>query len=229
VGTWQRSDCRAPDNNCLGHLEDGTYASQYVEPRPVGPWRARFGAFSYTVPEGWANHADWPDWYGLTTAAEYDSVPAGECFECSGDKKTLALYVNPTAAATDCSEASEVGVGESPDEVIAFLTDHPGLTVGQQDATTVDGNPAIALDIEANASGPGLCSADGGVGVPIFYKEGSYRQTLPAGDAWHVILVDLGVGTVAIVADADPASLDAWTAETAPIVDSFQLPPPGDG
>ncbi|HEX6475236.1 MAG TPA: hypothetical protein VF114_09165 [Candidatus Limnocylindria bacterium] len=123
---------------------------------------------------------------------------------------------------------AEDGVGTSPDDLLTFLTDNPGMTTGTPEPTTVDGHQAVALDILGHTEGPGLCSADGFVWAPGFVRDTSYEVTLPAGDAWHLILVDMGENTVAIVADADPATLDAWKAETAPIIDSFQFPPAGD-
>ena len=71
--TWQRSACRNPDNNCLGDLEAGTYKSQFIGPRldDGEPWTANFGAFSYTVPDGWSNTADFPDDYVLMRSADY--------------------------------------------------------------------------------------------------------------------------------------------------------------
>ena len=72
-GEWERSACRNPDNNCLGDLEAGTYKSQFIGPRldDGEPWTANFGAFSYTVPDGWSNTADFPDDYVLMRSADY--------------------------------------------------------------------------------------------------------------------------------------------------------------
>lgn len=228
VGDWQRSACKDPGNNCLGEIEAGTYASQYIDPRLGDTWRARFGALLYTVPDGWANYADWPDRYGLTTATEYATVLSEDCFGCSGVPKTLAVYASPVATATDCTHVPAEGVGGSPDDLVAFLSDNPGLTVGTPEATTVDGHQATAVDIEAHSEGPGVCHADGFTWVPAFHREDGYEVTFNPDDAWHLILVDMGGNTVAIVADADPASLEDWKAQTAPIIDSFQFPPPGD-
>ena len=72
-GEWERSACRNPDNNCLGDLEAGTYKSQFIGPRldEGEPWTANYGAFSYTVPDGWANTYDFPDGYVLMRSADY--------------------------------------------------------------------------------------------------------------------------------------------------------------
>ena len=84
VGTWQTSDCRNEDNFCLGNLEAGSYSSQYFEPRPLGAWAPRFGALTFTVPEGWAATNDFPENYSLETQAAYatDTPGADGCSDC---------------------------------------------------------------------------------------------------------------------------------------------------
>ena len=227
VGDWQRSDCHNSENLCLGNVEAGTYSSQFIEPRPGTEWQARFGALTYTVPDGWASYTDFPDTYGLTTSAEYDAVPSEECFNCSGENESLTLLVNPRAATPDCLETFQEGIGGSAADMAAYLSGHVGLDAGATQEIDVNGSPAIAIDIQPSADWTGTCDeANPFVAVPIFYKQDSYHWALPAGDKWHVILVDLEDGnTVAIVLDSDPATLDQWVQQAMPVIDTFEFAP----
>ena len=76
TGDFVRSDCRNPGIFCLGDLEPGTYRSSWFD--PFGTARAApvtsFGQLGYTLSEGWANNADWPDGFQLMPQPEYRTV-----------------------------------------------------------------------------------------------------------------------------------------------------------
>ena len=227
-GTWERSNCRSPDNWCLGVLEAGTYSSHYFEPRPRRAWHPRYGAFTFQVPDGWAAYTDYPDAYGLAPAASYTAVPGNECYDCSGKNSAVTVLASPRAATQDCKETNDTSVGGTIDDIAAWLTHHPGLVASAQNAT-VNGYRAIELDMRVADSWTGTCGnkQDGFVAVPIFYHQGSYHWAFPKGDRWHMYLVDLGSGeTIAVVVDTDPAQLDAFVTETRPMIDTFTFPEP---
>ena len=224
VGTWQTSNCRNPDNACLGDLEAGTYSSQFFEPRPQGEWRHRFGALTYTVPGGWAATSDFPDGYVLTTQEAYAAADpnADGCAACPDGITVLAA---PTAASDDCVDEAAPGVGTSAAELAAWVEGNSNFVVERQPSETIDGQPAIVLVVEMAEGATGLCGDAGEAGAPIFYN--GWHLAIAAGDRQAFILVDLaGGGTVLVNVDGvDPANLDALLAQALPIIESFEFPP----
>ena len=220
VGTWQRSDCENPDNFCLGNLEAGSYSSQYFEPRPQGAWAPRFGALTFTVPEGWAATYDYPEHYFLETQASYAAGTPG-ADGCSNCPDGIGVWAAPMAAARDCSEAAAPGVGTSAAEIAEWVGQVPGIVTTQSSAT-IDGRSGIVLDVEGREGRVGTC---GEAGVPLFY--GGWQIAVAAGDRQRMILVDLGGGDTALIVidTADPADFEALAAEAMPIVETFAFPP----
>jgi hypothetical protein len=224
VGTWQTSNCRSPSDGCLGDLEAGTYSSQYFEPRPQDGYARRFGALTYTVPEGWAAGEDYPDGYALITQEAYAKAdPAAEgCAECPDG---IGIWAGPQAMPEDCSDAALPGIGTSAAALADWLRQNPSVVVDDQPSITIDGRSAIVMDVEAARDATGTCGEGGEAGVPLLY--GGWAVAVPAGDRQRVILLDLGGGdTVLILIDTvDPADIDDIVARAMPIIESFQFPP----
>ncbi|HSL34244.1 MAG TPA: hypothetical protein VK871_11380 [Candidatus Limnocylindrales bacterium] len=223
-GTWQRSDCRNPDNWCLGEVEAGTYKSQHFDPvaSSSDAWRADFGALTYTVPDGWANNDDWPSMYGFMRASSY---AAGGVNDGQVAPDTVTLLARPAAASLDnCAEAAEPGVGTDRAAITAWILAHPGLVVTERPSITLDGLPASVLDLAVRADWTETCDQDNPfVAAPVLI--GDYHWALGTGDRMRVILLDLPSGTtVAVSIDPeDPATFDSLVAETMPIVESFDF------
>jgi hypothetical protein len=100
VGADPGYDCPEHGGTCLGPLAAGTYATQVFGPRIV-----------YTVPEGWTNGED---------------LPGNFLLQMEGDDRYLGIYRN-VAAPDGCDEWPLGGVGRDVDDLVAWLTDHPGL------------------------------------------------------------------------------------------------------
>jgi len=224
VGTWLTSNCRNADNVCLGNLQAGTYSSQFFEPRPQGEWVPRFGALTYTVPEGWAASADFPEGYTLMTQEAYAAVdPKAEgCVECPD---TISVLAAPQAAADDCLEEAAPGVGTSAAELATWVEGNSDLAVERRPPVTIDGRSAIVLRVGMAEGATGLCGDGGEAGAAIFYN--GWHMAVGPGDRQEFILVDLAGGdTVLINIDTvDPATFDAFLAQAMPIVESFEFPP----
>ncbi|HYN64609.1 MAG TPA: hypothetical protein VES36_08395 [Candidatus Limnocylindrales bacterium] len=224
VGEWQKSDCRNPDNFCLGNLEAGTYSSNYFEPRPQGEWAPRFGALTFTVPEGWAAAEDFPEGYGLLTQQAYAAAdPAAE--GCAACPDSIGIWAAPQAMAHDCSEKAASGVGTSAADLADWVVNNPDFRVDQQQSVTVDGRPAIVLDLGMAEGATPVCGDSGEAGVPVFFN--GWALGIAAGDRQRFILVDLAGGdTIVINIDTlDPATLGAFVAQAMPIVQTFHFPP----
>lgn len=228
-GEWLRSDCRTPGNLCLGELEAGTYSSAYFEPRSEGEYEPRFGALTYTVPDGWAAYADFGDTYGLTPQSDYAAFDGAGCYDCPGTRDAITVLSDPGAATEDCGEEENVpGVGFGAEELLGWMQSHPGLVVGDVTESTISGFPARSFTITGASGWTGTCDpADPFVAVPVFYRVGSYHWALSPEQSYGVTLIDVGDGhTVAVMVDsADEADLADFMAEAAPIIATFDFPP----
>ncbi|HET6745407.1 MAG TPA: hypothetical protein VFH90_06090 [Candidatus Limnocylindria bacterium] len=223
VGTWQTSNCRNPDNFCLGDLQAGTYSSQYFEPRPLGAWEPRFGALTYTVPDGWAASSDYPEGYELITQEAY-AVLDLEADGCGACPDGISVLAAPQAAAADCLEEGAAGVGTSAAELADWVEGNPNFVVERRPSVTIDGSSGIVLRVEMAEGATGLCGEAGEAGPPIFYN--GWHMAVPPGDRQDYMLVDLAGGdTILIIIDTtDPAALDAIVAQAVPIIESFEFP-----
>jgi hypothetical protein len=224
-GDWQRSVCLNPDNLCLGNLEAGIYSSQFIEPRPIGGWQARYGALTYTVPDGWAASGDWPETYSLMKQADYATYDPEACSECADQ---IVVYVNPFAASLDnCAEAAATGVDDTVDGLVAWLSRHPGLVVSEPQPISIGGLDGSVVDLEMASDWTGTCPAaiDPWIAAPIFFN--GYHLAIGADDRQRFVLLDLGDGnTVGIQVDSrDTADFDSFVAEAMPIVETFSFPP----
>jgi hypothetical protein len=226
-GTYQRAACRSEDNECLGELEAGNYVSHYFEPRPLAVWRARHGAMTFTVPSGWAAYTDFPDAYGLTPEAQYAEFDGQDCYDCPGDRDAITVLGQPGAATDDCLETNVPGIGSGAQDLVDWMTSHPGLITTDPEEASVGGLAAISLIVEASEEWTGTCEPeDPFVAVPIFYRQDSYHWALDVGARYHITLVDLGDGdTVAIVVDtANDEELEGFVETARPIIESFEFP-----
>lgn len=228
-GTYQRAACRNAGLWCLGDLEARAYASHAFEPRPLDEWQVRHGAMTFTVPDGWASYADEPDVYGLTPQSDYATFDGSGCYDCPGDRDLITVLSNPGAATEDCGEEENVpGVGFAAQDLVDWLSQHPGLVTSEPEASTVGGLPAISVTIEGADDWTGTCDLQNPfVAVPVFYRMDSYHWALSVGQRYHATLVDIGDGnTVAFMVDtADDADLDAFVETARPIIESVEFPP----
>jgi hypothetical protein len=227
TGTYWRADCRTPDNDCLGALDSGTYASQLFDPfaGSSADWMARYGALTYTVPDGWANAEDLPSTFGLLPRREYDTYDRSTCGEVCPDGITLLARVSAAEQGDACESRAEPGVGRTATELVDWLTSLPGL-VTSTEPVTVDGSAAVAIDVAVAESWTGTCAAEPPlVGLPLFTEVGGWHWAIFSGDRYRVIPVDLGDGaTVVIVVDTrDASTFDAFVAEAMPLIESFDF------
>lgn len=228
-GEWLRSDCRSPGGYCLGVLEAATYSSAYFEPRPEGAYLPRFGAMTYTVPNGWAAYVDVDDIYGLTPQSQYVMFDGSECYDCPGTRDTITVLSNPGAATEDCGEAGNVpGIGFGAEELLGWMQSHAGLVVGDVTETIINGRAARSFTITGASDWTGTCDPDDPfVAVPVFSRMDSYHWALRPNESYGVTLIDIGDGhTVAVVVDSpDERRLAALMADAAPIIATFDFPP----
>ncbi len=216
-GAWERSACRNPDNSCLGDLEAGTYKSQFIGPRldEGEPWTANYGAFSYTVPDGWSNTSDFPDNYTLMRSADYAVASDPK----DGTKDLVEFYARPGIALQDqtCEPQVKPETGRSVDELIAYVTQHPGLTASIPQPITIDGHAGQMVDVSIAPSWTGRCPEVPDRILMLFTETGPdmtgsglEQPGLWRTDKMRIVLLDLGDGDVMLIdlLARDPANFD---------------------
>jgi hypothetical protein len=230
-GDRERAACKNENNLCLGDLEAGTYQSQFIGPRlDIGErWTANYGAFSYTVSEGWSNTSDYPDQYTLMRSADYATTADAR----DATKDLIEVYARPAVAVHDeatCEPKVEPDTGRSVRDLIAHVTQHPGLTTGTPTDITIGGHAAQMVDAALAPSWTGHCP-DLAEPLAILFTEAGPDMTdsgLEQTGVWSTqksrfVLVDLGDGDVVLVAihAPDPSRFDELMADAMPIVESL--------
>ena len=226
VGTYQRMGCMDPIDNCLGLVDAGEHSSQFIAPLlPVtGEWSAVYGGLTYTVPEGWANYADWPRNFGLTTAEAFAGTTAQETNPVRG----VDVMTTVGSLSTVCGGAARQAA--SLDELVSAFEAVPGLAVGEPETLTVDGHDARAIDVTL---AEGVAPDCAGEPVLEWFSGGAGIRTdapwaITVGERQRMILVDVGTAAAPMVLgilvwDTAPADFDAFVAEAMPIVQSFRF------
>ena len=229
-GERERAACRNPDNLCLGDLEAGTYQSQFIGPRldEGEPWTANYGAFSYTVPDGWSNTADYPDNYVLMRSADYAVASDAK----DGTKDLIEFYTRPGIAVQDaqCTPQVKPDTGRSVDELLAHVAAHPGLTVGTPQPITIDGHAGKMVDVTIAPSWTGSCPEVPDRILLLFTETGRdmtgsglEQPGLWRSDKMRLVLLDLGDGDVLLIdiLARDTNAFDRIVAEAMTIVESL--------
>jgi hypothetical protein len=220
---WLRSDCPNPDNFCLGNLEAGDYSSQYIDPYvPIGSqWYARFGALTYTVPDGWANTSDFPTNYTLQQQG-------------ATDESGIFVYSEFVIIENDesCTELPEPGVGRDATAMATYLADHEGIVASDPVATTIGGLSGVTMLLEMDPAWTRSCPfiTDGTPVVPLFTdpdaEEGGMAHALLPDSQMRLYLLDLGDGRslVIVIEGHGEAAWQALIEEATSVVESMQFP-----
>lgn len=226
-GEWRRSACRA-QIPCLGVMEAGTQSSLLFDPfrDNFNPPTARYGAMTYTVPDGWANADDRTHFYTILRAEDYVAADPFNCLDCPDG---LWIGANPEAVQLNCIEETDETVGTSAQALADWVREHPGLEVTDGPAISVDGRSTIVLDILAPESYADPCHDPeyDVTHVPMFAHPG-YQFGIRTGDRHRLMLVEVDSDSAMLVGvdSLDPADLDTVIADTQPIIESIRLTPP---
>jgi hypothetical protein len=221
VGTWWLMDCPLTDDFCLGALDSGTYASQFITPRldpgAGATWSPVFGGLTYTVPDGWANAADWPESFDLVPVSELPPVDPGN------RSRSILLNTQPSAMSQDkpCSDTVQPGVMRTVDAVVTWLGTVPGLVTTKPTAITIDGHPGQWLDIRMDPAWTKKC-ADGTGPIVTYMMPGT---AVMGTERERLILLDLGGGDVVqiLIFTKDQAGFDAFVPQAMPVIESLKF------
>jgi hypothetical protein len=230
AGEWLRVACKDANDGCFGTLEAGTWPSQYFTPNlsDSESWAPTWGALQYTVPDGWANKADWPDTFTLTPSADYASVDANGDY--SGAFGEINLVRHPAAAVQNpaCTPELAKGVASTVDGLIGYVRGLPGIKATTPTPISVDGLRGSSIDIQTAPDWKGSCLDDPGVRHAVYLtREGApqdaYQLDVGPGERQRLIFLDLGDGQVVgmqIIA-SDAAAFDDFAAKAMPIIESM--------
>ncbi len=231
TGDWDRVGCKNPQNQCLGDLEPGTYASQNIAPhlKPGGTSSPIYAAVTYTVPHGWANAADFPGSFSLVPSSDYalyseDGPPKGGTHE-------IALYAALAASDqnAECSAAERTDVPRNVDGLIQFIGSLRSVSSSRPRPITIDGRNGRWVDVRIAPDWTGTCPDETVPTVQLFrHSEGgpfTWNLALRGDARMRLIVLDAGQGDVvlfAVVSD-DPDRFDDLAAQSMPIIESFQF------
>lgn len=238
-GSWWSDDCKNGD--CLGLMDAGTYGSQYIDPRldpaAVSSWVPRFGALTFTVPDGWANSADWPSSFSLTPAADYGRETSGG--PPDGVDHDIYVFVQPAAERQDaaCSGAELTSVGRDVDSLVSWLSKLPAVRVSNVGSITVGGHQGTMLDVSLAPSWTHACAGDPQPAVELFRPAGtraahdSFGVGVNRSGLVRLVLLDIGGGDVIGIAiedrndatGSDTGRFDALVQAAMPIVRTFSF------
>jgi hypothetical protein len=120
--------CPPDGGTCLGDLAAGTHATATFQP-----------AITYTVPAGWTNGLDLPSNVLLSRATDpVEDFYGGNGIEVMGDV---------AAAAQNCDETAEPGVGRTADQLARWVAGLPGVQAGSPRPAAVGGLSGFVVDL----------------------------------------------------------------------------------
>lgn len=168
--TLELPTCPNPyGGTCLGPLEAGQYQTSSFQPR-----------VTYTVPAGWTNFEDLPGNFWLFLQQDSQDGVLGGSY--------LGIYQNVHAAAINCAEDWQEGVGTTPSELVAWYESVPGLIVSEPKTVTVGGLDGLQIDL-ALEPGVDTCRYGPYKGIPLIIGDG-------VSSLHHVILKQLNLRLV---------------------------------
>jgi hypothetical protein len=220
AGEWWLMDCPLSDDNCLGAVDAGTYKSQFITPRvdPGGTWNPLFGGVTYTVPNGWANAADWPESFDLVPVSELPPV------DPENRSRSIVLNTQPSAMSQDkpCSDTVQLGVTRTVDALVTWVGTVPGLVTTTPHAITIDGHPGQWLDIRIDPAWTKTCGGPVTTPIVTYMMPGT---GIIGTERERLILLDLGDGDVLqiLVWTKDQAGFDAFVPQAMPVIESFKF------
>lgn len=235
-GTWTRSDCRNPNDTCLGAVPAGTYVSTFLDVRSE-PGQVRsagaFGQLRYTVPDGWANMDDWPDEYSLIPAADY-AGPIGEPTDNRTTWHALSVQARPAPVGGEpCSTNPASDAAVSAAELAAYVAGHPALEATEPASVAVGALTGTMVDVRLRDDWTGTCPEIAGETptAPLLAARGGsgWDWGILPGERQRLIFVDIGGGATVMVAVDDnisPARFDELVAAAMPVIATFEFPGP---
>jgi hypothetical protein len=220
-GTWWQMGCTDPGGDtCLGDLDAGTYGSQFITPRtdPGAEWSSDFGALTYTVPDGWANNADYPRTFSLMPSSDYATV-TGDAPDLDA---SIFLFAQPVAISQDppCTDTPQAGVDRTVDAEMDWVRQLPGLVATKPVPIAIDGNRGAWTDLAVDSGWVGECDV-----LEYLIPSNDEAVAIAGTERQRLILLDLSEGDVLGIRifSRDPGRFEAFVDEAMPIIQSFRF------
>lgn len=192
--------CQPTDPSCLGPLAAGRHSTSRI----VTP-------FTFEVPEGWSRVQEKPGYLAL---------------ERPGETGIVFISADPVAVDQElCSSKADASVGTSAEDLVGWLTGHPGLTATEPAIVSLGGLSGWTLEAEMRDGwDPFPCP----LRVNLFSHDGTAVEDdmwwqIDAAERMRLTILDAGDHVVMIDVEADKADFDAVVAEAAPVVESFDF------
>ena len=219
-GTWWLEGCQDATDNCLGLLDAGAYASEFVATRAKSgtPWTPIFGALTYAVPSGWANDADWPGLYELAPASSF-----ARWIKDTGVPSAISVLSDgqPELGSTPCSGKPDSAVGSTVADLVDSLRSKPGLTVTAANPITIGGMTGLTVDLATKDNAIKPC---GGEHVVELMIAGGSPIAIKAGERQRLIVLGAGATRLVIqIYGPDDAAYSAFVGQAMHIVESMQF------
>ncbi len=183
-----------PEGNLQARRLGGDFGAQIFRPctPEVGLVSEFARPFTYQVPFGMGS-LTWPGRPDQKVVVSADEIDAG-----------LTFWIVGPGWGTVCSlpPGTPLPTDHSPEGILESLRAQPGLAVSDATEMTVDGRPALAVDI-TTATGAMGCNGDSYV---RFWKQSGNEGGLSLGSTSRIVLLDVDGRTVAI---------EAWGGRTA--------------
>jgi hypothetical protein len=228
-GTWWLEACKNTNTNCLGDLDAGTFKSQYLTPRldagKGASWAPDFGALTYTVPDGWANSADFPERFSLTPSADFALEGGAE--PQSVHQIELHWQYAATVQNAECSSEELTSVPRTVDGLVEWIRGLASLDASAPTAITIDGHSGQWLDIGVALSWTASCPSETQPIAVFLTEAGNAGDTfaIVGGARVRLVFLDLGGGDIVMVDvySSDPARFDSLAAQAMHIIQTFQF------
>lgn len=194
---------------CLGPLRAGRHTTTAFQPR-----------LTYTVPAGWRNEEDLPGNVLLVRDGDEENGLLGGNF--------VGVYQGVRAAAQNCLEEPEPGVGSSALELTDWMRSLPGIVTSEPKAVVVGGLAGYSIDVRIDPVWTTTCPWSGdtpAVALVIGWRVSRVHHTSFPGLSTRFIVLDWEASNVLVEITSvdDRISADAYRAEAEPITRSFSF------
>jgi len=208
--------------SCAGELSAGRQTSRSIRP-----------SFTFTVPTGWVNTADWHDLDDYFALAP--DTPANRAAAARDEDFAQSMVIGPhrTVVGADCESRLD-GAGLSAAEVVGALATREGLATSEPETVTISGLTGRQIDVGLEPGWTGTCPQDPTTAAVALLggtpAQGENRQrivildTPDCGESVEQGPICASGGNISIVIYADRAAdFDAFLSDAMPIVESFEF------